>query len=368
MEPKAIVSVSVLISALVCSPAPAQDACAWTFRSDAGPSPRFGHAMAYDDARGQIILFGGRSGNQCFGDTWAWDGGEWCQVATTGPSPRQGTAMVYDSAREYMVLVGGADSGGNALGDTWTWDGAAWTLETDHGYGYAVNAGMTYDESLGAVLSVGGSPTRADCFTWTGSGWHDAGYFIDRRANHGLAYYADAGETILFGGNGDIAFDTQTWAFRNGQWQLRANIGPIWHDEPALVSYDAIDKLVLFGGRDRPGNYLDQTWLWDGAWSELSPSPSPSGRTSHAMAYDGGRKEIVLFGGVNPDGRLGDTWVFSCDLCEVDLTGDGEVNSLDVLLYLGAWSQGYPLADWNDDGIVNTLDFLAFLNEWVVGC
>lgn len=55
-------------------------------------------------------------------------------------------------------------------------------------------------------------------------------------------------------------------------------------------------------------------------------------------------------------------------ICRVDLTGDHEVNTIDVLAFLGAWTLGEELADWNLDGTVNTLDFLAFLNEWVAGC
>lgn len=57
-----------------------------------------------------------------------------------------------------------------------------------------------------------------------------------------------------------------------------------------------------------------------------------------------------------------------CGECRVDLTEDGEVNTLDFLLFLGAWSQGDPLADWDWNGTINTLDFLAYLNDWVEGC
>lgn len=57
------------------------------------------------------------------------------------------------------------------------------------------------------------------------------------------------------------------------------------------------------------------------------------------------------------------------ELCRTaDLTGDGTVDTLDFLLFLGAWSVGNPLADWNEDGTIDTLDFLAYLNAWVAGC
>ncbi len=57
-----------------------------------------------------------------------------------------------------------------------------------------------------------------------------------------------------------------------------------------------------------------------------------------------------------------------CEVCRPDLTGDGEVDTRDFLLFLGAWSLQDPLADWDGDGTVNTLDFLAYLNDWSAGC
>ncbi|HZW09857.1 MAG TPA: GC-type dockerin domain-anchored protein [Phycisphaerales bacterium] len=54
--------------------------------------------------------------------------------------------------------------------------------------------------------------------------------------------------------------------------------------------------------------------------------------------------------------------------CPADFNGDGEVNTLDVLAFLNAWSAGDPSGDFNGDGEVNTLDVLAFLNAWTAGC
>jgi hypothetical protein len=42
------------------------------------PSPRGGHAMVFDEARGRVVLFGGWEGEgrwRRFTDTWEWDGG-----------------------------------------------------------------------------------------------------------------------------------------------------------------------------------------------------------------------------------------------------------------------------------------------------
>ena len=43
----------------------------WTQRMVSGPSARWGHAMAYDAARGVIVLFGGEAGSHALsGETW----------------------------------------------------------------------------------------------------------------------------------------------------------------------------------------------------------------------------------------------------------------------------------------------------------
>ena len=54
--------------------------------------------------------------------------------------------------------------------------------------------------------------------------------------------------------------------------------------------------------------------------------------------------------------------------CPGDFNADAEVNTLDVLAFLNAWSAGDMAADFNADGVINTLDVLAFLNAWTNGC
>ena len=54
--------------------------------------------------------------------------------------------------------------------------------------------------------------------------------------------------------------------------------------------------------------------------------------------------------------------------CLGDFNQDGTVNTLDVLAFLNAWSNGSLAADCNGDGVVNTIDVLCFLNRWSAGC
>jgi hypothetical protein len=74
-------------------------------------SARMHHAMAYDAARGQVVLFGGSGGGSLSNETWVWDGTDWVKkLPSMAPSARAYSAMAYDLVRERMVLFGGTDS------------------------------------------------------------------------------------------------------------------------------------------------------------------------------------------------------------------------------------------------------------------
>lgn len=66
-------------------------------------------------------------------------------------------------------------------------------------------------------------------------------------------------------------------------------------------------RVVLFGGNTNTST--DETWEYDGIrWSKLSPLVSPAPRNSAQMAYDAARNVIVLFAGSN---GLADTWTWN---------------------------------------------------------
>ena len=81
-------------------------------------------AAAHDEA----ILFGGAAGNLSFSsDTWAWDGTSWAQkLPQTSPPARYSHAMAYDAAHGQIVLFGGNDPNhvNSEFDDTWTWEAA----------------------------------------------------------------------------------------------------------------------------------------------------------------------------------------------------------------------------------------------------
>jgi N-acetylneuraminic acid mutarotase len=103
----------------------------WTNLKPAGPVPpaRGYAATVYDPAINRVILFGGFAGPQgLLADTWAYNPttNRWSQVASghPGPSQRDFSSMAYDQASGDIVLFGGqTGSTGNVnptdLNDTW---------------------------------------------------------------------------------------------------------------------------------------------------------------------------------------------------------------------------------------------------------
>ena len=75
--------------------------------------------------------------------------------------------------------------------------------------------------------------------------------------------------------------------------------------------YDSFrKKVILFGGWD--DSYFNDTWEYDGQsqqWTQVATqSKAPSMRGGHAMVYDAFRKKVILFGGRARNGnRLNDT-------------------------------------------------------------
>ncbi len=75
--------------------------------------------MTFDADRTHVVMFGG-SAPAFANDTWEWDGTDWSLLTSAvSPRARRGHALVYDSARRETVLFGGR-AGAGFLADTWT--------------------------------------------------------------------------------------------------------------------------------------------------------------------------------------------------------------------------------------------------------
>ena len=312
----------------------------WTRAGTTGPSSRMYSAMAYDHQRGVTVLFGGSGvdGNGNYGqlgDTWEWDGMTWTLRSTTGPAPRSEHALAYDRARGVVVLFGGQSGDGltsSSFGDTWEWNGTSWTQRSTTGPSLRYDHAMAYDSARNVTMLFGGSwwdgsdpyrPTHyADTWEWDGTDWtlrSTSAQVPVRRGNHAMAYDVARGVTVLFGGWwDDYTAQGDTWEWNGVDWIPRTSTGPFARDSHAMAFDSARGMTVLFGGITNDRSYFSDTWEWNGAAWTARDVTGPSARSAHAMAYDAGRGVTVLFGGLSdvlvydPGGDLplfhSDTW------------------------------------------------------------
>jgi hypothetical protein len=251
----------------------------------ARPSPRYGHALAYDAGRGKVVLYGGidESGGSN-AEVWEWDGtAETWTRKNPGPNPsRWGHAMAYHAGLHRIVLFGGSyrhpTLGDGDLFDIWEYDGAA-------------------DSWVNKTYPLPPAWPRA-------------------RRGHALAYDAARAVTVLSGGEvqvlGGPASDLWEWNSTTNLFADRTppatDRGPgprAWH---GLVGVGG--KLLLFGGA------APNLWEWDGdlgAWHSLTPSPIPTSRDRNPLAWDSDRQVLVLSGGAMMVGTnaLADLWEWS---------------------------------------------------------
>ncbi|MBN8553933.1 MAG: hypothetical protein J0L93_00635 [Deltaproteobacteria bacterium] len=185
------------------------------------PSARTYHAMVYDVARRETVLFGGSdavTGVSYSGETWVWNGSNWRLASKTGPSPRILHAMAYDKVRQRVVLFGGSDASGK-LADTWEWNGSSWSQKSTTG------------------------PSA--------------------RESHSMAFDGSSSRVILFGGS-NTGFFGDTWAWNGTAWTIWAGPGPYSRNHSALVWDEANAQLTLFGGSYDNGVSFDaysDTWV-----------------------------------------------------------------------------------------------------------
>jgi hypothetical protein len=272
---------------------------------------------------GHVLAFGGMYGGDVNAETWEWDGSVWTQLAPTGtvPAARQNAAMA-SLGNGHVLLFGGTDAtGGTVYTDTWEWDGTAWTAPDSAVLPGGVQPRMAENPGgSGPLLVTNAGSSGSLTFEWGASGWTDMApaTTVPGLYQPSLAYDAHDGHVYLFGGytnDPDVVYQNSMW-----QWDETAGD---WSDvtppEPALnpdarenaaMGYDATTTdLVLFGG-DNAGGDLGDTWLWNGSgWTQPTPSSSPGTRAFAKMVST--PTGTTMYGGYSvADGFLWETWTW----------------------------------------------------------
>ncbi|WP_437640766.1 hypothetical protein [Sorangium sp. So ce854] len=330
--------------------APPAASLTWKKSDAAGPSARTATAMAYDEQRKVVVLFGGL---ECadfpacttvndLEDLWEWDGSTWTQVTSDGvwPGPRSRHAMAYDPLRGQVVINGG----GGMMG----WNGSTWEEITafcnfgcpldrrDHALAFHKGRGhLVAFSGVGSALNDISVSVRADSYELIDDFWHriDSAEHPEGRVGSQLAYDPVRDVMWLFGGSseGATGFDgypNDVWMLDDTGWH-QADAGGTpgdtlpWGRRQAIFAWHpAIEQVVLFGGFSYPATLTVQplyvpealsVWTWDGDTWHNRPDwfLKDAFRSDQAAARDPGTNGIVQFGGKNfVDRPTADTHVF----------------------------------------------------------
>lgn len=135
----------------------ALDNTTWTLLAGPQPPLRKSTKIVYDAAGDRVVLFGGTDPvtNAQLNDTWVLQGDTWTELEPPArPEPREYPPLAYDAARGRVVLAGGI-ADGSPLADTWELDGTQWT-ETEPMPARRGNGVLTYDEVRRRTVLLGG--------------------------------------------------------------------------------------------------------------------------------------------------------------------------------------------------------------------
>ncbi|MGH9321957.1 MAG: hypothetical protein ACRD21_05170 [Vicinamibacteria bacterium] len=280
---------------------------------------RNAHALAYHRGLGKTVLFGGADERSVRGDTWTWDGTRWELLTTDGPTPRTFPAMAYDEKRDELVLFGGntvlfglEPDPRSFLDDTWIFGAAGWRRSSSSGPGARAEAAIAYDEIRERIVLFGGHRLDdeggrlrlGDTWEWDGEAWRAVSRDGPSPRNGASVAFSPLHQgVVLFGGNGPSG---ETWLWNGSVWTRLSMPEPPGRFNSGLARDPVSRGLVRFGGWNGKERVAD-TWLLGEAWTRLE-TEGPPGRNHAPIALDSGRNRVVLFGGHDGERVFGDTW------------------------------------------------------------
>lgn len=251
-----------------------QNPAGWTLviGEGTGPAPRSYPAIAYDNLRNRLLVFGGGP-DGARSDTWALDLSgtpTWHQLLPTSvPEPRWAAVAVYDEANDRFVVTSG--SGNGLKNDVWALSLAAPTEWVQ-------------------LLPSGSLP--------------QARYLA------AAAYAPSVHKLVLFGGHNGSTGLNDVWSLDLSDpisWESHAfanpTPAPVWSH---MVAYRPVGaELITYGGWDASDHYRSQVW----ALPQEPPTGPPSifgfsplgGKVGDEVLVSGARLDsptLVTIGGV----------------------------------------------------------------------
>ena len=172
-----------------------------------------GHAFAYSETLGAMVLFGGQSfeEDKDVNDTWTYDGKAWTKLTLAqAPEARRNAAMAWSPASKALVLYGGK-SGDKEFNDTWLFDGKEWKKQSPATS--PLGLGVMASSITSSVLVTSGTDAL-NTWLWNGKDWQQAKGGPTKRSGFALAFNPKSKGILLFGGKAESHLDDS--------WELNA--------------------------------------------------------------------------------------------------------------------------------------------------
>ncbi len=302
----------------------------WTAEPPTAPIPRARLATTWDEARGRLVVFGGRHRTTDVGDydfpsdVWAFapKTNEWSLLAPdgAGPAGRMGMTLHADPARDRIIVVFGAREFVGLLYDvSQTDDVWAFDLSTNQWTELAADASPSPPARVFHYAALDTKRRRL----WVFSGSSADPFRLDPRVPDVLA-------DLWF-----LDLETEAWSIVGANHPTSRFRGTMAYDEVR-------DQLVLVAGHDNTalGNNSevytydieDNRWTLESVGDILNPVPSfdpepgqcnfpgdfavpdlagPERREAHMFTLLG--DEAYLYGGRTDCGVANDTWRLSLE-------------------------------------------------------
>ena len=106
------------------------DGATWTRRTATTPASGWSY-LTYDARSKEVVayVYYGLDNHPAAEYTMGWDGTKWTNRSTShDPSPRAQIALAFDEATGQVLLYGGVFDQPQPFDETWVWDGKTWSL------------------------------------------------------------------------------------------------------------------------------------------------------------------------------------------------------------------------------------------------
>lgn len=287
----------------------------WRFVTMNGPSPRAGAAAAFNSAANRVVLFGGATStataeNVPNNETWALANDVWTRLnPTTSPTARSGHAMAFDTARNEILMYGG--SGTSASAEFWRFDGSTWsqipnTIQPNPGSQFSPRMVFNPVDNL-TYLFVNNPAPRA--WSWNGTSWTQGPTMPFHPVS--VTFNQSTSSMLLVSPTGQFA-EYVGGTQQPVAWTTPNSVPPV-SSGFSLAPLPSRSFLVTLASNANPNvaNAASYRVNSTNGWQPIaSTKPHPSASVEMALAFHPPGQHTVFFGGAQREGLtpLNQTW------------------------------------------------------------